>query len=298
MRHQTYATLYKAHLGNINKKALTKARLEETDPFYHNLIDLMLQKKYIMVPWNISIFTDEFRLGTPRERLDETVIAFILRLAIINKEERYIRTFKKPESYDAIMVWDMLLYRIVLCSMALLYNVHWDERSSLILLPSTIIQLLHHGDAFALRELMKSLGISLARDTPYQSELEFGKLNFLHVGQYGSFYWRYLHWIAEALPLRKSKQMEFYKELWLHIVAESLYRTLRCGICMYHFRKIIDELKPQLTNKETDFPKLWFDIHNRVHARRREQFPSLKESDYSESEFEKDREFMRSALVP
>ena len=298
MKHQTYVTLYQAHLGNVNKKALTKARSEETDPFYHNLIDLLLQEKFIMVPWNVSTFTNEFRLGTPQERLDETVIAFILRLAIINKEERYFRAFKKPETYDAIMVWDMLLNRIILCSMALLYNVRWDERSGFVLLQSTIIQLLHHGDAYALRELMKSLGISLARDTPYQSELEFGKLNFLHVGQYGSFYWRYLHWMAEAFTLRKDKKMDFYKEMWVDIVNETLYRTLRCGICMYHFRKMIEELKPQLTNKETDFPKLWYDIHNRVHAQRREQYPSLNEPDYSESEFEEDRKFMRRALVP
>lgn len=296
MKHKTYQTLYQAHLGNVNQKDLLKAREEETDPFYHNLIDLILEKKDIKVDWPIDIFTDKFRAGSPRERLDETVFAFILRIVAINKEERYLRAFQKPESFDAVMAWEAILRRIVLCSLALLYNVRWTPETIFTLLEPTVMELLSGGSVFALRKLMQSLGISLARETPYQAELHFEKLNFLHVGQYSSFYWRYLHWMAEAYQMRKD--MSFYKQQWLELLNESLYRTLRCGICMFHFRTMLKELKPQLTDPKTNFSKLWFDMHNRVHAQRREQYPFLKEPDYTESEYASDRDFMLQALSP
>lgn len=298
MKHHTYQTLYQAHLGNVNEKNLLEARAQETDPFYHNLIDLILEKKEIKVDWPINLFTDTFRSGSPRERLDETVFAFILRIVAINKEERYLRAFQKPESFDAVMAWEAILRRIILCTFALLYHVRWTPESIFTLLEPTVMELLSGGHVFALRNLMTSLGISLARETPYQAELHFEKLNFLHVGQYSSFYWRYLHWMAEAYHMRTKADMAFYKRQWLELLNESLYRTLRCGICMYHFRTMLNELKPQLIDPKTNFPKLWFDIHNRVHAQRREQYTFLKEPDYSESEYEADRDFMLQALVP
>lgn len=298
MKRQTYETLYQAHLGNINEKDLLEARAQETDPFYHLLIDIMLEKKDFRADWDIENFTDKFRTGSPRERLDETVIAFILRIVTIIKEEHYLRVFQKPESFDALMAWENILRQIILCSFALLYNVRWTPESIFTQLEPTVMELLSGGQVFAFRNLMKSVGISLARETPYQAELIFEKLNFLHVGQYSSFYWRFLHWMAEAYQMRSDANMSFYKRQWLELITGSLYRTLRCGICMYHFRTMINELKPQLMDPKSNFPKLWFDMHNRVHAQRREQYSFLKEPDYTESEYESDRQFMLQALSP
>lgn len=298
MKHKTYQTLYQAHLGNVNRAALLEARAEETDPFYHNLIDLMLEEKRIPVDWDVASFTDKFRSVPAREKLDETVFAFLLRLVAINKEERYLRAFQKPESQNAIMAWDSLLRIIFLCTLALLYNVRWTIETNYKYLEPAIMSLLI-GDSSALRELMKSMGISLAKETPYKAELQFQDMNFLHTGQYSSFYWRYLHWMAEAFHLRKNvPEMAYYREVWRQLLDGSLYRTLRCGVCMFHFREMLQELQPQLTDDNTDFPKLWFDMHNRVHTQRREQYPLLKEPDYTESEYAEDREFMLQALSP
>lgn len=295
MKHKTYQVLYQAHLGNVNHKALEEVRAEETDPFYHNLIDLILEKKDIRVGWDVALFTDKFRAGSPREMLDETVFAFILRIVTIIKEERYLRSFQKPESFDAMMAWEGLLRRIIACSFALLYNVQWTAETLLTHLEPALLQLLSGGPATVLRELMKSVGIRLAREAPYQAELHFEKLNLLHVGQYSAFYWRFLHWMAEAFRMRKAP---FYRSEWLQLLNESLYRTLRCGICMFHFQKMLKELRPQLMDEATDFPRLWFDLHNRVHAQRREQYTFLKEPDYTESEYAEDRDFMLQALSP
>lgn len=299
MKHKTYQVLYQAHLGNVNKKALEQVRAEETDPFYHNLIDLMLERKEIRVSWDVPLFTDKFRSGSPREMLDETVFAFILRIVTIIKEERYLRSFQKPESFDALMAWEALLRRLLACSLALLYRVRWTAETLLAHLEPALMQLLNGGPPAVLRELLKSVGAPVAREAPYLAELHFEKLNLMHVGQYSAFYWRFLHWMAEAFHLRKDDDaFRFFRHEWLQLLDGSLYRTLRCGVCMFHFQKMLKELKPQLADESSDFPRLWFDMHNRVHAQRREQFSFLKEPDYTESEFAEDRAFMLQALSP
>lgn len=297
MKRKTYETLYQAHLGNVNKKALTETRAKETDPFYHNLIDLILETSSIRVEWDITPFTEKFRVGSPHEKLDETVFAFLLRLVVINKEERYLRAFQKPESQNAVMAWDAMLRMIIHCTLGLLYNVQWTSETIFTHLEPAVLKLVSGNDCSPLRELMISVGITLAKETPYQAELQFEKLNFLHVGQYSSFYWRFLHWMAEAFREGTDPASAFYKKQWLELLNAPLYRTLRCGVCMYHFRSMLKELQPQLMDEKTNFPNLWFQMHNRVHAQRREEYKFLKEPDYTESEYNEDAEFMKKALV-
>lgn len=294
MKHATYEALYKVHLGNIDADALLQAQDKETDPFYRHFINLVLGKGTMMVEWDTNPFTTNFRSAPPRQRLDETVFAFILRLVDIQKEERHIRVFRKPESYGAIMIWDSMLRRIILCVMALLYNVQWTSESIFEFLDPAVIMLLNGGDVKILRDLMKNLGVTPAQEAFYQAEREFGKLNGLHVGQYGSFNWRFFHWMAEAYNLRKG--MDFYKKEWLNVLQSSLYRTLRCPLCMVHYRIIMDKLKPQLEDPNVDLAKTFHDIHNQVNALRREK--NVKVKDYTESEYAQDREFMIQALSP
>lgn len=298
MKHTTYETLYQAHLGNVDGKALLEARERETDPFYRNLIDLILEKKTLRVGWNVLSFTDEFRSGDPRERLDETAFAFLLRLVDVHKEEQYVRAFRKPGSFDALMAWEALFRETVLCALALLYGVRWTTEKVFRFLEPAVLRLLGgEGHPGALRELLRSVGVVPAREAPYQAEVEFERLNFLHVGQYGSMYWRFLHWMAEAWHARRGDpEAAFCRELWLDLLGKSLYRTLRCGACMYHFQNLTNEHRDRLASPDVDLPRLLFEWHNRVHALRREQSPFLQEPDYDESEFEKDRQFMRRAL--
>lgn len=288
--------MYQAHFGNIDKKALLQTRAEESDPFHRRFINLVLKEETYFVQWDTKPFTTDFRSGSPRQRLDETVFAFILRLVDICKEERHFRVFRKPESLGAIMVWDSILRRIIVCALALLYNVQWTSSSVFGFLDPAVIRLLNGGEVSTFRNLLKNLGVTPAQETPYQAESQFGKLNNLHVGQYGSFYWRFLHWMAEAYNLRKNE--EFYKTEWLNLLQTVLYRTLRCGICMVHYRIIVEQLKPQLEDPNVNLPQVFFDIHNQVHAIRRQQNQYLKEPDYTQPEYEQDRSFMIQALGP
>lgn len=297
MKHETYETLYQAHLGNVDRKALEAARAREEDPFFRNIIDLTLEKTTVRINWDVRPFTDGFRTGaSPRERLDETFVTFVLRLVALHKEEQYMRAFRKPGSFDALMAWEALLRETLLCSLALLYGVRWTVEAVFEFLEPAVLRLLG-GDPFALRELMTSVGARPVRETPHLAEVEFGRLNFMHVGQYSSMYWRYLHWMAEAFDLRSGDPgMAFYRRRWLELLQGPLYRTLRCGVCMYHFKNMLVESRAQLAASDVDLSRLVFEWHNRVHALRREQYPFLQEPDYDESDFGADRQFMREAL--
>lgn len=207
-----------------------------------------------------------------------------------------MRTYKKPESHPALYSWIFILRAIIACSLSLLYNIKWTDESIFSYLEPTIVKLYVEGNALALRQLMQNLGIKLAQDEPYPAEMSFEKLNFLQIQQFGSFYWRFLHWMAEADAIR-SDDSQFYKIQWREILKGPLYRTLRCPICMIHFEKMMAENKAELSTINSNLPQLFFKLHNQTHAYRRETFKFLQEPDYTEEMYEKDAEFMRRALV-
>ncbi|GFW79316.1 sulfhydryl oxidase [Trichonephila clavipes] len=122
----------------------------------------------IQVPWDTKLFQDKFHQGTPQERLEQTTTMFFFRLVALVKEELRIRTFRKPESHEALQAWIMF-------------------------------DLVHEGHVSALRQFMtQELSISMA-DSLSLAERNFEKLNFLNIVQFGSYFWCLLHWMAEAM---------------------------------------------------------------------------------------------------
>lgn len=295
MKHSTYKKLYRAHLGVVDEKGLLESRKQESDPFYRNLIDLIVTNDAPVVQWDVKPFTSEFLSGSPRQRLDETFFAFVLRVVAIIKEESYVRTYQKPESHSAVMAWISILRGVLCSSLALLYNVEWTPESIFTLLEPAITKLIGNGDASALRRLVIDLGITPAQKELYPAERSFEKLNFLQVLQFGSFYWRFLHWMAEAVDSR-GENMAPYKKLWRELLKGPLYRTVRCQICMVHFSNALKEFETQLMDPKGDLARLFFTLHNRTHALRRETNRFLQEPDYTEDQYKADSEFMRQAL--
>ncbi|GFT26021.1 sulfhydryl oxidase [Nephila pilipes] len=304
MKHNTYQLLKKAYLGNVDHSALFQVLQEEKDPFVQRAVRLAAQMDSIKFPWDTRPFQDQFRQGTPQERLDQTVMMFLLRLVAVVKEEMHIRTFRKPESHEAVQAWISLLKHTIFTTLTLLYNVRWTVKH-FFLLDNLIFDLVHEGRVSALRQFMtEELHISMT-DTPTLAERHFEKLNFLNIAQFGSSFWRLLHWMAEAMDLRDAQShpdIEMAKQVWRELITEPLYRLLRCGICMAHMRHIVQELRSELLDESTQYKLLWFNIHNKVTSKRMYYTSgdalSGTQSTYSESELEEDAAFMRQGLVP
>lgn len=302
MKHETYHLLRQAYLGHVNKHALIQSVIREKDPFLHRAVQLVTQETSPRrIPWNSQIFTTEFRNGNPQERLEETVMTYLLRLAALVKEEIHVRSFQKPESHAAVHAWINLFKLNLYAVLSLLFKVHWEEQN-FFELEKVVFDLIHEGKASALRHFMEhDLKIKLSTTTTMAEE-RYENLHFLNIGQFGSSFWRLLHWMAEAMDIRNDPRMNRAKQFWRDLITGPLYRTLRCAICKKHMRKFTQELETQLMDPNTQYSPLWYNIHNKVSASKMEVYLSLginmPSTTYSESEFEQDVAFMRQALAP
>lgn len=290
MDHESYEKLTYAHLGDVNPQILQKLYATQTDPYIKHFISLALDINSVYVDWDTKPFTIDFRSTSSQERLEETIFAFLLRIAAIVKEEMYIRVFRKPETLTAFLTWKHTLKYSIFSVLTLIYNLEWTVQDY-IQLDITIMNMLHHGKGSALRELMEHFNIKLAKPL-YEVEKIFYKLNFLSIDQFSGFFWRMLHWMAEAMNIRKNRP--YARQLWHDLLMKGpLYRTLRCNICMHHYQEMVKYVKP--LNEIEDYAKLWFDMHNQVHTFRRQQY-SRAEPDYTNDEYKLDSEFMRQQI--
>lgn len=288
MKEKTYHTLKRAYLGAVDPKAISQALQSEEDPHLFYDAQLLTKTTSFRVDWNKDIFTTEFKNDTPQRRLEETVMIFLLRLAGLLKGEIHIRTFIKPGSQQVIHAWIILFKSCLISITSLLYKTSWTI-DNYIQLDNLILDLIYKGQVQSLRTFMvQQLNINMTNSIT-EAESKFEKLKYLTIGQFGSSFWRLLHWMAEAMdrPDRDAKA----KNIWRTLMIGSLYRLLSCGICINHMNKIVQELKPQLMDENTVHQKLWFNIHNKVSSNKIEG-----NSHYSESEFEEDVLFMQQAL--
>lgn len=291
MKHETYQCLRKAYLGSVDPSALHRAMDDEPDPFVTRVLKLASNPVSMFMPsWDSQNFTTQFRNASPKERMDETVITFILRFVAVIKNDFHFRMFLKPESQAAMQAWICLLKQSIFAILTLLYRAQWSP-NDYFKLDRLVMDLVYDGKYGALRDFMvDDLHLDVT-DAITQAEKNFDKLIFLNIVQFGSSFWRLLHWMAEAIDFRET---QLAKTLWRDLVTRSLYRVLKCGICMAHMRKIVQELEPQLLSETTQYSQLWYNIHNRVNSVKLDR--SLEATLYSESEFELDASFMRQAL--
>lgn len=296
MKHQTFELLYRAYFGDVDQEALRNAMDQESDEFVRYQIRGVLKKVHLPVQWDVTPFTTDFRSVRPHQRLDETVITFLLYAAAIVKDEAFRRSFTKPESCMVVAAWMEMLKGLMYAVLTLTYDITWTVQDSF-KLSETVLILLHEGKVTALRDFMrKQLRIVMIREDLFQAERLFESLAYLHVGQFSSFFWRVLHWMAEAVNARSNQPDA--KKMWFELIVGPMYRMLRCSICSFHFKGMVDKLKSDLTDESKDHAKLWFDLHNQVHAERREKYLNIasKEVDYTAQQYEEDAEFMREAL--
>lgn len=296
MKRETFLVLRRSLYGDVDKQALRAALEEETDPFVKERLLYLLGLAPYPV-WETSAFTDQFRSVPPRERMEETVVTFLLKMVAIVKSEIYNRSLSKPYTITKIFAWNQLIKAIFFSVFSLLYDVKWTP-SHLLSLDETLLELLEYGKPDPLRNWMREVGIERVRPNEwYRAERMFEKLDRLNTMQFGSFYWRLLHWMAEAMNVRPHQPVA--KRMWRDLCIGPLYRTLRCGVCMYHLQSFVSEMQSQLRDESQDYAQLWFEIHNKVNAKRREAYPMLKNGvEYSAEDYRADAEFMRRALTP
>lgn len=306
MKHETYNLLRRAQLGNVDRGALLDVRFKETDPYIQRQILLIANGLDSVYRWNPIPFQSEEFLNAPaRVRLDQVVFTFLLRLAILTKQQLFYRVFRKPESFDALLAWENILKECIYCVVTLLYNAKWTSERML-KLNRLVLELLHSGNEKALRIfLQKDMEINLATGEELtEAELHFSALGELHIHDYGSSTWRLLHWMAEAIDLRKDDNSDVTtaKRLWRQMMLGPFYRILQCKICMNHLMAILVKLKDKLEDETTPYATLWFEIHNAVTANKNKTFQindsyQLQELQYNVDSYSRDREFMHQALV-
>ncbi|KAG8171042.1 hypothetical protein JTE90_026410 [Oedothorax gibbosus] len=91
MKYETFKHMKQAYLGHVDQQRLQHILQDEKDSLLHYEVSELVRRGTTIepeyYPWNMDMFTTKFRDATPRERLDETVMAFLLRLVAIVQSE-------------------------------------------------------------------------------------------------------------------------------------------------------------------------------------------------------------------
>lgn len=283
MQPETLELFHDVLNNNTDAERLEKARDRESE-FITSKIDFVLQQR--QVPrFDVSSFKSEFRNSNPKARLDQVVFTTLLFFTDVKNNEDFKRTLTTPSSLTAASQCSEHLLKIVIYAVLnLAYDVKWKAEHFFEL--DRCIRGLSTGKALHLREFCKSLGISVSPEI-FPCEQEFTNLHFHSKDVFGPYFWRLLHWIAEAFETRsETYEVVLAKSLWRDFIQSSMYRFLQCLYCMNHFLSILPEFKARIANS-SEFAKIFYEMHNRVNQ---ENYLPI----YSESEFEEDRRFMRA----
>lgn len=293
MDNQTFELLKRKFFHNEDSESLEQSK-QTCSPYVASKIDLILGHPRYENPntaLDVTRFTSQFRnASSPKERLNEVVATYLLFLANSLCQQTFSRPFTHPGDIEgefyAVHLYKMTVFSVL----TLAYDIHWKSEYFLFL-DEAIIDLLL-GKVEALRSLVEKLGVRF--QSAIEAESVFPYLEYQNNRHFGPYVWRALHWMAEAIAVRPNQRHDLVlaKRLWREFVVKSLHRTLQCGICMHHYRTIALEsnFEQRLMHApDEDYPKIWFELHNRVND-------LTASARYSESELEKDRVFLAAGL--
>ncbi|KAF8796692.1 hypothetical protein HNY73_001038 [Argiope bruennichi] len=285
MQNSTFQNLKRALLLDVDTETLTKQRKYES-PFIQFQIDMLLHKDKLDASRIYAASFSNIKEISKKSR-DEVVVTYILFLANIVKYEKLNRTFLRPGAWIGECAWTQTLKIVTYCVITLIYDIKWNSNYFFHL--DFMISELLQGKADAVRNFFQKLKIQSFTSTPFPIERDVEMLQFQNTDDFGPYYWRLLHWMAEAFNMRHGHDdVQLAKSLWQDFVSKVMYRTLRCMMCINHYQMITHDLKDRLMNSN-NYPKLWFDIHNIVRK-------SQNKPVYTLEEFEKDSQAMKSVL--
>lgn len=293
MDNITFKLLKRKYFHNEDSNKLASCK-QKSSPYVASKIDLILGNPRFMDPnraLDVTKFTTHFRDAPSKERLNEVVATYLLFLANTVCLQKYSRPFIRPGRWEGDSCWQQMYKMVVFSVLTLLYDIRWKSEYFMFL-DEALMGLLQ-GKSEALRSFVEKLGIHF--QDSIEAEHVYPYLEYQNNRIFGPYYWRLLHWMAEAIAFRSNNgnsDVVLAKNLWREFVTNTLHRTLQCGICIHHYKMTINEthFKDLLMHaKDEEYPKVWFDLHNKVND-------LVFSPRYSESELEKDRTYLRSAL--
>lgn len=284
MQHSTFKALKRAFMNDVDAEALKKNAHREP-PFIQFQIDTVLNGKPHVKRFLEIRFPQTKHISKPL--LDETVVTYLLFVANIVKYDKLNRTFLRPAAWAGEICWIRMLKMLIYCVVTLLYDVRW--KSHYFFLLDSTVQDLMLGKTNSLRILFRNIGMNRFTPQSFPVENDCELLHFHSANEFGPYYWQLLHWMAEAFELRHGHEdVENAKSMWRDFVTSTMYRTLRCYICMRHYRNVSQRFRDKLL-KGDDYGEIWFEIHNVVRS-------ATGKPPYLSADFERDRQSMRSVL--
>lgn len=285
MDRQMYKILKQAHRNNGNEQELKKIKLSLLpNPLMVDRVNLLLGN--INVNVKFSDLARKFsNLENSPAYKDELIVTYLLFLAKILNNSLLLHVFYVPQSQN-IFNWILLYKRITYSIITLLYNKKFTDEDFFNM--DIMVHRLNEGYFQAVRQFLNRMKLLTISEEQLEIEKKYSELIVITSDDFGPFYWRILHFMAEAINIRKHSTLA--KTIWKEFVLYSLHRTLLCSICKEHYKTVAEKFKQELQNSSIDYAKLWFDIHNHVNK-------SLNKTEYTREEFEKDQSIMKNLLI-
>lgn len=277
MNVETFSIFKRALLSNEYDLNTLKQIKTHVEPLFAKEIDLLTEGKK-EVRFNYKHF---LTIKDCPEYKDELVITFLL---FIGKEvgvQKLIHMVLKPfgnNIYNWMIMYKVLIYTVL----SLIYNKKFTN-NDMLELDQTVL-LLSDGHVGALRQFMKKLNI-LNEDVVYDAETHFIDFRKLDNEMFGPFIWRMIHFMAEAVSMRKNA-FEDETKLWIEFTEFLLHRTLPCYFCAEHYKEV---KKKHDIGDVKNYSEIWYKLHNDVNLK-------LKNQIYPQMDFERDRKLMQKLL--
>lgn len=284
MNRETYKILKRAHRNEIDETELKKIKL--VSPIMKNRLRLILGEVDIHV--DFSKVRQKFsKLENTPTYKDELVITYLLFLGKILNNLFLSHVFILPQS-QAIFNWIALYKKIVYSIVVLMYNRKLTEEDWMDL--DDMVCELNEGHFQSVRNFLNKLKVlTLSQEDVLDMEAKYDDIFSINSDDFGPFYWQMLHFMAEAMDVRKNAELA--KTIWKEFTVYLLDRTLLCSICKHHYKEsVIEKYKPELL-KSSNYAHLWFEIHNQVSK-------AIQKLEYPKSRYEKDGQVIRDLLSP
>lgn len=285
MDKETYRLIKRAHKNVVDEKKLKKIKLNI--PVIENRVKLILGEINRNNDNFVHVRKKFSKIEHNQTFKDELVITYFLILGKILNSQYLMHTFTVPQS-QGIFHWISLYKKIVYSVIVLLYNKKFTDDDWINL--DDMVYNLNQGHVHSVRNYLDKMKIlTISKDYVIDMELKYNDIFTISSDDFGPCYWQIIHFMAEAILLRKNADLA--KNLWKEFTIHLLDRTLMCSICRNHYKEfVVEKYKKELQNS-SDYANLWFNIHNQVSK-------LLNKLEYPKSEFEKDRQIIRELLSP